>query len=143
MSKKELDRVKVISMLCNGSMRNSEAAAKLGICVRQIIRLKQKYAALGDAAMIHGNRNRQPKHTIKAEVRHLVLRLFQEKYPDFNFSHFTDMLNDAEGVKISRASVVRILTPREWAMVLNQYTRRVNRIDVICMNTFYDHITCF
>ena len=110
LSKKELDRVKVISMLCNGSMRNSEAAAKLGICVRQIIRLKQKYAALGDAAMIHGNRNRQPKHTIEAEVRHLVLRLFQEKYPDFNFSHFTDMLNDAEGVKISRASVVRILT---------------------------------
>ena len=110
MSQKELKRVKVISALCVGSMSNSDAAATLGISPRQTIRLKKKYSALGVAGMIHGNRNRQPKHTIAAEVCHSVLRLFQEKYSDFNFSHFTDMLNEQEGVKISRASVVRILS---------------------------------
>ena len=110
MSQKELKRVKVISALCDGSMSNSDAAAALRICIRQIIRLKKRYLSLGDSAMIHGNRNRQPAHSIKKEVRENVLRLFREKYPDFNFSHFTDMLNDKEGVKISRASVARILT---------------------------------
>ena len=110
LSQKELKRVKVISALCVGSMSNSDAAATLGISPRQTIRLKKKYSALGVAGMIHGNRNRQPKHTIAAEVCHSVLRLFQEKYSDFNFSHFTDMLNEQEGVKISRASVVRILS---------------------------------
>ena len=109
MSQKELKRVKVISTLCDGNISNSEAAATLGICVRQIIRLKKKFSVLGDSAVIHGNRNRQPAHTIGMEVRSLVIRLFQEKYADFNFSHFTDMLNDVEGVKISRASVARVL----------------------------------
>ena len=110
LSQKELKRVKIISTLCNGSMSNSDAAAALRLSLRQTIRLKKKYIAQGDAGMIHGNRNRQPKHTIETEVRNSVLQLFQEKYSDFNFSHFTDMLNELEGVKISRASVARILT---------------------------------
>ena len=110
LSQKELKRFKVISALCDGNTSNSNAAATLGICIRQIIRLKKRYLSLGDTAMIHGIRNRQPAHTIKKEVRELMLRLFREKYSDFNFSHFTDILNDVEGVKISRASVARILT---------------------------------
>ena len=86
MSQKELKRVKIISTLCNGSMSNSDAAAALRLSLRQTIRLKKKYIAQGDAGMIHGNRNRQPKHTIETEVRNSVLQLFQEKYSDFNFS---------------------------------------------------------
>ncbi len=48
----------------------------------------------GDAALIHGNRNRMPKHRIGDDIRADVLRLFREKYYDFNFSHFTDLLNE-------------------------------------------------
>ena len=110
LSNKELKRVKVISVLSEGGMSNSEAAEKLGLCRRQVIRLKKKFAALGNNGLIHGNRGRQPAHTIGDDLRNSVLRLFQEKYPDFNFSHFTDMLNEEEGVYISRASVMRILT---------------------------------
>ena len=87
LSQKELKRVKVISSLCSGNMSNSDAALALGICTRQIIRLKKKFMVAGDAALIHGNRNRMPKHRIGDDIRADVLRLFQENYYDFKFSH--------------------------------------------------------
>ena len=109
LSQTELKRIKVISALSEGRMSISDAALKLGLCRRQVIRLKKKFVAQGDKALIHGNRGRQPAHTIGDDVRNTVLKLFQDKYHDFNFSHFTDMLNEEEGVYISRASVARIL----------------------------------
>ena len=44
MSPKELQRVRVIGLLADGRISNQEAAERLGICGRQIIRLKKKYA---------------------------------------------------------------------------------------------------
>ncbi|WP_347712851.1 ISNCY family transposase [uncultured Fretibacterium sp.] len=82
----------------------------MGLCRRQIIRLRKKYTAQGEMGLIHGNRDRRPQHRIGEWIRHDVLRLYREKYHDFNFSHFTDCLKEAEGIDISRSSVVRILS---------------------------------
>lgn len=109
MSMKELQRVKVMERLCAGDLSNQEAAVELGICRRQIIRLKKKYTKQGDRGLIHGNRGRQPRHSLKDEARAAVLSLYQQKYYDFNFSHFTERLNEEEGISISRSSVARIL----------------------------------
>ena len=109
MSMKELQRVKVIERLCAGDLSNQEAADELGICRRQIIRLKKKYTNQGDRGLIHGNRGRQPRHSLGDEMRTQVLNLYQQKYYDFNFSHFTERLNEEEDISISRSSVARIL----------------------------------
>lgn len=109
MSMKELQRVKVMERLCVGDLSNQEAAVELGICRRQIIRLKKKYTKQGDRGLIHGNRGRQPRHSLKDETRAAVLSLYQQKYYDFNFSHFTERLNEEEDISISRSSVARIL----------------------------------
>lgn len=109
MNMNELQRVKVMERLCAGDLSNQEAADELGICRRQIIRLKKKYTKQGDRGLIHGNRGRQPRHSLKDETRAAVLSLYQQKYYDFNFSHFTERLNEEEGISISRSSVARIL----------------------------------
>ena len=109
LSPKELQRVRIIGLLVDGRISGQEAAEKLGLCGRQIIRLKKKYSGQGDVGLIHGNRGRAPKGRIGDDVRTLVLELYQEKYYDFNFSHFTEYLNEKEGVRISRNSVTRIL----------------------------------
>ena len=80
LSPKELQRVRVIGLLADGRISNQEAAERLGICGRQIIRLKKKYAEQGDVGLIHGNRGRAPKGRIGDDVRSLVLGLYQEKY---------------------------------------------------------------
>ena len=109
MSRKELQRVKVMERLCVGDLSNQEAANELGICRRQIIRLKKKYTERGDRGLIHGNRGKQPRHSLGDETRAKVLALYRQKYYDFNFSHFTERLNEEENVSISRSSVARIL----------------------------------
>lgn len=110
MSQKEIKRIKVMELLVNGKLNNREAAETLGLCRRQIIRLRKKYLAQGEAALIHGNRNRCPRHRMGEQIRHRVVCLYQDKYHDFNFSHFTDSLKEVEGIDISRSSVARILT---------------------------------
>ncbi|NLL37055.1 MAG: helix-turn-helix domain-containing protein [Fretibacterium sp.] len=110
MSQKEIKRIKVMELLVNGKLSNQEAAEALGLCRRQIIRLKKKYLAQGEVALIHGNRNRPPRHRIEEQRRHKVVSLYQEKHHDFNFSHFTDSLKEIEGIGISRSSVARVLT---------------------------------
>ena len=59
--------------------------------------------------LIHGNRGRQPRHSLGAEIRTQVLDLYRQKYYDFNFSHFTEQLQEEENMSISRSSVARIL----------------------------------
>ena len=64
----------------------------MSLCRRQIIRLRKKYTTQGEMGLIHGNRDRRPQHRIGEEIRLNVLRLYREKYHDFNFSHFTNCL---------------------------------------------------
>ena len=109
MSRKELQRMKVMERLCAGDLSSQEAADELDICRRQIIRLKKKYTEQGARGLIHGNRGRRPRHSLGNEMRAQVLALYEQKYYDFNFSHFTERLNEEEDVNISRSSVARIL----------------------------------
>ena len=92
----ELKRIKVMALLSNGSMTNSEAAEILRLCKRQITRLKNKYLTQGDRGLIHGNKGRESPKKISEADREKVIELFKSKYFDFNFSHFTEKLNEQE-----------------------------------------------
>jgi transposase len=109
LSRNELKRVKVLDRLLNGSMSNAEAAETLGVTSRQLRRLKSKYIQKGDEGLIHGNRGRKPKHSLSQEVKSQVLRLFEEKYSDSNFCHFSELMEEHEDIKLSPSSIGRIL----------------------------------
>ena len=64
MSQKELDRIRIIGALVDGRMTNREAAEKLGLCQRQIIRIKKRFVAQGAAGLVHGNRGRTSRRRI-------------------------------------------------------------------------------
>ena len=109
MTEKEAKRGRVIGLASAGTIKNSEAAEYLGISARQVMRLKARFAKDGICGMVHGNAERKPKHSISAEVRERILDLFKEKYYDHNFSHFTERLNEIEGISVSRSSASRVL----------------------------------
>ena len=50
-----------------------------------------------------------------------MLRLYGEKYPDFNVRHFHEKLQEAHGIALSSTRVKRALQGRGW---------RVRRADV-------------
>lgn len=62
LSREEMKKVLVVEKIIDGHMTNNEGAITLGISIRQIIRLKNKYKAEGAQGIIHKNRGRKPVH---------------------------------------------------------------------------------
>jgi transposase len=109
LSKNVLKRLKVLERVLGGIMTNFDTAAGLGVTCRQLRRLKIKYKDKGEIGLIHGNRDRKPKHALSEELKKEILRLYEEKYNDSNFCHCSELLKEHDGIQISASSVGRIL----------------------------------
>ncbi|HEY6406936.1 MAG TPA: helix-turn-helix domain-containing protein, partial [Ktedonobacteraceae bacterium] len=105
----EQKRVMVLNRILAGQLSAAEAAALLNLSPRQVQRILAAYRKEGAAAVVHGNRGRQPKHRIGDEVRQQVIALAREPYEGCNQQHLRDLLAEREGIVLSRASVHRIL----------------------------------
>ena len=109
MNRKEQKRLLVMNEVEKERVKVREAAEVLGISERQGWRILAAYREEGAAGIAHGNRGRTPVHVLGEEIRERVVELAGQKYAGFNHSHLTEMLQEREGVKISRPSVRRIL----------------------------------
>ena len=109
MSQRELQRVKVIENAVAGHITVAEGARLLSLSERQVQRLKKRCVP-GEVDWVrHGNRGQRRPWRIAERVRAKVLRLGEGKYAGFNDSHFTEKLQEIEGMKVSRETVRRIL----------------------------------
>ena len=109
MNAQEQRRVIVLTQVVGGSLTVAAAATCLQVSERQTKRLLAAFRRDGVAALAHGNRGRQPAHTLPMEVRQQVIALATGKYGGFNQVHLTEQLGDGEGITLSRSSVRRIL----------------------------------
>lgn len=105
----EQKRVMVLNQIRSGQLSAAQAASLLNLSVRQVQRTLAAYEKEGVAALAHGNRNRKPVHTINDQVRQQVIKLATTTYRDCNQQHLRDLLEEREGIVLSRASVHRIL----------------------------------
>lgn len=83
MSVEEADRATVIRDVVEKRLRQREATGRLGIGVRQVKRLAQRYRGYGTAGLVSGHCGKQPNNGIDDVVRREVLELVRERYPDF------------------------------------------------------------
>lgn len=81
----------------------------LSVSERHIKRLKARFKAHGPEGLAHGNRGRQPVHTIPEPVRKQVVQLAQSTYKGCNFTFLSELLHEHEGLNLSPSSVRRIL----------------------------------
>lgn len=124
----EVRRYGVIAALLDGRMTNVEAAAALGISVRQLQRIKGRVKREGPSGIRHGNRDRPSCRAHPAEIRKQVIALAHEKYFDFNFSHLAEMLEEQEGIKVNRETVRQWLRPEGFGgKIRKQRTHRKRR----------------
>jgi len=123
-SQKELHRWHVLRIVLEGRITLVEAAGVLGVCYRHAKRLKKSAKEAGLAGIVHGNRGRSPANKTDAAVRERILTLSDERYSDFNDSHFTEMLEEREGVDLSRETIRRI---RRDAGIKAKRRRRVRK----------------
>jgi len=75
MSRKEIDRLGVIQQVVNKQLAQKAAAEQLGLSVRQVKRLVQRYRAEGATGLISRRRGQRPNNAIAAAVRREVMAL--------------------------------------------------------------------
>ncbi len=114
MNQQEQRRVIVFTQVVSGALTVAGAAERLALSQRHAAqrapeRLLAAFRREGVAALVHGNRGRQPAHTLPREVRQQVMTLATGKYAGFNQVHLTEQLGEMEGITLSRSSVRRIL----------------------------------
>lgn len=109
LSREEMKKVLVVGKIIDGHMTNNEGAIALGISVRQVIRLKNKYKTEGAQGIAHKNRGRKPVHALSEETIDRAAALYESKYHGSNSCHFAELLQEHEDISLSSSSARRIL----------------------------------
>jgi transposase len=105
----EQKRVLVLNRILEGHLSKVEAAPLLKLSKRQVQRLLATYRKEGVAAVVHGNRGRSPQHRIDDVTHQRIIALAQSMYAGANYQHLLDLLEERDGIVVSRASVRRIM----------------------------------
>lgn len=107
MSQRERQRHHVLRLVLDGRITLREAGQAMGVCYRHAKRLKKRLALHGARGLIHGNRGRPAPNAVKQAVKERIVELSEGPYANFNDTHFTEKLNEAEGIRVSRETVRR------------------------------------
>lgn len=109
LARREQARLLVLNTLNRGDLKMADAARLLGLSVRQVRRLRRAYRLCGAAALAHGNRGRPSVRRVPDALRQRIVRLARTTYAAVNHQHFTELLAEREGLRISRQTVSRLL----------------------------------
>jgi transposase len=107
---KEQSRLTIMNGVLERHWTVAEAAQVLGVSERHTWRILAAYRTEGAAALAHGNRNRLPLNATPAKVKTQIIALASDRYSGFNHTHFTELLEEREGIVVSRSTVRRLLT---------------------------------
>lgn len=106
---KEQARSQVFNRVLGGQITVLEAAGLVDLSERQTRRILAAYREEGVAALAHGNRGRQPINALSGELKAKVIGLARTEYAGCNYQFLSELLDERDGIAISRASVRRIL----------------------------------
>lgn len=114
MSGRDLKRWRLLNDLMEGRKTQIEVAEDLELSTRQVRRLKGRAKEKGVKGLIHGLRAKPGNRKMSEEKKDLVVGLWSTKYRGarLNFTHFTQKLNEVEGISIGKESVRKLLRAR-------------------------------
>lgn len=107
----EVRRFSVVEAAMAGKMTCREAAAALGISVRQFKRIKGRVKKEGPDGVRHGNRGCPSPRAFRDELRGQIIDLAKKQYFDFNFSHLSEMLEQQHSIRVNRETLRLWLRP--------------------------------
>jgi len=124
LSQRELQKVRVMSLVEAGKITLREAAGKIGRSYRQAKRIWKRVKKEGVKGVLHGNMGKPSNHRTPEQVREKVLQLSRQRYGEFNDTHFTEKLREQEGLELSRETVRKM---RREAGIGPKRKRRPNK----------------
>jgi len=124
----EQEKYEDIKKLVESNGNKTRAAVKIGCSRRHINRLIKGYQEHGKAFFLHGNRGRKPAHTLSTDIRQTVVDFYRTKYFDTNFTHFSELLAENEGIDVSPSTIRNILKGED---LLSPKARRATKREAL------------
>lgn len=105
----EQDRAEVIGAVVKGELSTSAAAERLQITVRQVHRLRIRFAEHGMSGMISRQRGKPSNHQLKPKRAQEALELVRAHYADFGPTLACEHLQIRHEVSISKETLRRLM----------------------------------
>lgn len=105
----EKDKYSTIKKLIETDGNKKRAAIALNCSVRHINRMIKGYKESGKEFFVHGNRGRKPVHAIDDDFKQLIVDLYRTKYSDANITHYSELLEKHESIKVAPSTIRAIL----------------------------------
>jgi transposase len=109
MSNREITRLEVMQRMKEKRLKQKQAAAMLGLSVRQVKRLYRAYRKQGVKGLVSKRRGKPSNHRLDAGVAQQALDLIKEKYEDFGPTLAHEKLTEVHHLQLSRESVRQIM----------------------------------
>jgi len=132
MSQKERQRYHLLKMAVEGKVTLQDAGRVMAISYRHAKRLKRKLISKGARGLVHGNRGRPSARALNGTIAQRIIALSREKYASFNDTHFTEKLNEVEGITVSRDTVRQLrrtngIAPKRKRRAQKHHHRRARK----------------
>ena len=102
-------KYEIIKKLVDTNGNKKAAALRIGCTGRHVNRMINGYRSYGKEFFIHGNKGCKPVHAISKENRRMIIDLYQTKYHDANFTHYSELLATHEGISVAPSTINTIL----------------------------------
>ena len=122
MSQKEVDRMHVIQRTIDTRGAQAAAARQLGLSVRQVKRLVQRYRTQGAAGLVSRRRGQRPPNALTGALREQVLGVVRARYPDFAPTLAHEKLTEQHGYTFS------VETLRQWLITAGVWQPKRQRV---------------
>ena len=107
----DIEKLIIIQSVIDGKRTGKEAAKKLKLSERQVWRLVKKVKTYGNKGIKHGNCFiRQPRLLTPEFKKKIVDLKLSDDYCDTNFTHFLELLDERENIKLSYTSLYKTLS---------------------------------
>ena len=108
MSGAERERLVVVRLIVSRQLSLGSGAARLGLCVRQVKRLVQRYRDAGDRGLVSRQRGRTSPLRLSQAQEARIVALLQGAYQGFGPTLAAEKLVERDQITISRESVRRL-----------------------------------
>jgi len=118
MSEKELTRLEVIQRVKARTLKQNEAATRLGLSNRQIIRLVKRYKQEGAAGLVSKRRGKPGNRGYSETFKEKVMQVVRKNYYDFGPTFAKEKLDELHCLSINKETL------RQWMIAENLWKEK-------------------
>ena len=127
MSKKEVDRLRILHRVMDKQLTQVYGAKLLGISDRQVRNLLDKIYQRGDKGIVHGNRGHRAANKMPVELEERIGKIVELKYTDFGPTLASEKLFELDGIRVGREKLRQIMIAKGLWKVRRKKERDVHR----------------